>query len=333
MRAEYRERWKQVMNDYAGALKKPKDLLSRPIGSEDFIDAAVIGGVSLSNILAGKIAEWQIPSNVLEAFHAQYPQYGASFVEAVNRFYGHPEQLMGLINGVKGKLFEIDYADWLNHGHLPSGFTAELAHGANNPGWDISIHDSHGHIAEFLQLKATESLSYVRTAIEAHPEIDVVVPHELYSKVVDADLLTHLSDGHESLHHLNGHVSDAIGHAESAGAAEHFPVIGPAIVISMVAAANWKQYRSGKLSREEAFRNIEERGLLAILATSASWALTALTHEPFVGLPVSVTVRLLGGQFLHNRRRRELLEERIAVVLESRQRLEIQVQRPLFISN
>ena len=295
MRSEYRERWKQVVTDCAGALRKPTDLLNRPIGPEDFVDAAIIGGFSLSDILEGKVAEWQIPSNVLEAFHAQYPQYGASFVEAVNRFDGHPEQLMGLVNGIKGKLFENDYADWLNHGHLPAGFVAELAQGANNPGWDISIHDSHGHVSELLQLKATESLSYVRAAIDAHPEIDVVVPHDLYTKVVDADLLSHLTDGHESLVHLNDHVSDAVGHAESAGAAEHFPVIGPALVISMVAAANWKQYRSGKLSREEALRNIAERGSLSILASASGWALGALAHEPTLGLPTAVTVRLVGG--------------------------------------
>ena len=89
---------------------------------------------------------------------------------------------MGLVNGVKGKLFELDYAGWLNHGHLPAGWTADLAHHANNPGWDIVIHDAHGQVDALLQLKATESLNYVREAIAAHPDIDVVVPHEIYEK-------------------------------------------------------------------------------------------------------------------------------------------------------
>ena len=311
-------------------LKKPRDLLHRALASEDFIDAAVIGGVEVTDILAGKVAEWQIPSNVLDAFHAQYPQYGKSFVEAVNHFQGHPEQLAGLINGVKGKLFEIDYIDWLNHGHLPTGYVAEMAHQANNPGWDISIHDSHGHVAELLQLKATESLSYVREAIAAHPDIDVVVPHELYERVADnSSLLSHLTDGHETLHHLNGHVSDAVGHAEAAGAVDHFPLVGPAVVIGLVAFSSWRRYRTGKVSADEALRDVRERGILAILSTASGWALAAIAHEPLIGLPTSVAFRLFGGQFLHNRRRRELLEKHITTVSESRRHLELQLKRPL----
>ncbi len=97
-------------------------------------------------------------------------------MDAVKHLAPNPHELAGLISGIKGKLFEIDYIDWLNHGHLPDGWTAELAHSANNPAWDIAIHDGHGHVAELLQVKATESLAYVREAIAAHPEIDVVVP-------------------------------------------------------------------------------------------------------------------------------------------------------------
>src|SRR5205807_1092127 len=123
-----------------------------------------------ADIIAGKIAESQIPPDVIEAFHAQYPQYGSSFVDAVNHLSAHPDQLAGLISGVKGKLFEIDYIEWLNNGHLPTGWTAELAGHANNPAWDVAILDAHGRLDEVLQLKATESLAYVKEAIAAHPD-------------------------------------------------------------------------------------------------------------------------------------------------------------------
>jgi hypothetical protein len=144
---------------HQGPLNKPVDLLRRVVSSEDFLDCAVIGGMSVKDILTGKVAEWQIPSNVIEAFHAQYPQHGASFVQAVNHLANDPDKLMGLVNGVKGKLFELDYSEWLNHGHLPEGWTAELAHHANNPGWDVVIHDAHGHVDQLLQLKALISTS------------------------------------------------------------------------------------------------------------------------------------------------------------------------------
>lgn len=330
MRPEYKERWELEIRKHNEPLKKPADLLRRVACSEDFVDSAIIGGVSVAEIVSGKIAEWQIPTSVIDAFHAQFPQYGASFVDAVNKLASDPDRLMGLVNGVKGKLFELDYADWLNHGHLPHGLTAELAHHATNPGWDIVIHDAHGHVDQLLQLKATDSLNYVHEALAAHPDIDVVVPHELYERLADNhDALAHILDGHEGLHNINAHVMDAVGHAEAAGAAEHFPIIGPVIVVALAASLNYRSYRKGKISPAEALRNVGERGVLAVLASGAGWAAAVLAHEPLVGLPTSVLVRLFGGQLFHNRRRRELLDGLIGSIEESCTKLAIQIQRPL----
>lgn len=329
MRPEYRERWEQEINNRKEPLKKPRDLLRRAASSEDFVDAAVIGGVAVADILGGKIAERQIPSDVLDAFHAQYPQYGSSFVEAVHNLSGHRDELAGLISGVKGKLFEIDYVGWLNHGHLPPGWTAELAHAANNPAWDIAIHDGHGHVAEVLQLKATESLAYVREAIAAHPDIDVVVPHELYERLVDhPELFGHVVDGHQALGELTDHVSNAADHADAAEIHFHLPVLA----ILWVGGQNWYRYRKGKITLKEALRNFGERGALAWFAEFAGWAVTVLAHEPSVGLPVSITARLFGGQFVHNLRRRELLTVYIQTISSSTRRLEDQLRRPLLFS-
>jgi hypothetical protein len=330
MTPEHRACWEREMRKYKEPLKKPVDLLRRSVSAEDFVDSAVIGGVTVADILAGKVAEWQIPSSVLDAFHAQYPQYGTGFVEAVDHLRSDPERLMGLVNGVKGKLFELNYVDWLNHGHLPDGFSAELAHHANNPGWDIAIHDAHGQVAELLQMKATDSVSYVNEAIAAHPDIPVVVPHELYEKLADNhDAFIHTLDGHEALNNLNGHITDAVGHAEAAGAAEHFPIIGPVVVIGLAAALNYRSYRQGRMTLADLVRNVGERGALAVLASGAGWAVALLAHEPFFGLPTSVFVRLCGGQMLHNRRRRELLTKFVETVESSRRLLEHHLQRPL----
>jgi hypothetical protein len=248
----------------------------------------------------------------------------------VNHLAGDPDRLKGLVNGVKGKLFELDYAEWLNHGHLPDGLSAELAHHANNPGWDIAIHDAHGHIDSLLQLKATESLGYVREALATHANIDVVVPHELYEKLIDhPDMVHHVLDGHESIGHINGHVADAVGHAEVAGATAHFPFLGPVFVIAIAAFLNYKRYRQGQMTPAEALRNIGERGGLATLASAATWLTFLATHEPIIGLPTSLAVRLVGGQVLHNWRRRKLLDGLIIRIAESRGELEIQVRRPL----
>lgn len=330
MRPEYRERWESEIQRHNGSLRKPHDLLRRALSSEDFVDSAVIGGVALADILTGKIAEWQIQSDVLKAFHEQYPQYGATFVEAVNRLSGHPDQLAGLIAGIKGKLFEIDYADYLNHGHLLAGWTAELAHQANNPAWDIAIRDADGHIDEVLQLKATKSIGYVKEAIAAHPNIDVVVPHELYDRLAShPELLGHVMDGHQTLGHLTDHVTNASGQAEVAGHHLHFPVIGPIIAIGFAAGENWKRYRKRQITIEEASRNLGERGALAVVASGAGWAVNALAHGTLIGIPVSIAVRLAGGQLLHNRQLRKVLGTYIETITSSTVVLEGQLSRPL----
>ena len=330
MTTRNRECLESEVRKHKGPLRKPIDLLRRAMSSEDFVDSAVIGGVSMADILVGRIAEWQIPSDVIDAFHAQFPNHGSSFVEAVNDLAGDPDRLTGLINGVKGKVFELDYAKWLNHGHLPDGWTAELAHNANNPAWDISIHDVHGHVDDLFQLKATESLDYIRDAIAAHPDIDVVVPHEVYERLADhPELIGHIADGHETLSHISGHVADGIHHAESAGATSHLPFVGPVIAIGFMVGLNYIEYRRGKVTLEEALGNLRERGTLYMVSSAFGWAAVALAHEPFVGLPVSIAIRLLGGQFLHNRSRRELLQGYIDTVSDSRRHLAVQLQRPL----
>lgn len=328
MRPEYCRRWELEIRKYGGKgkLKKPKDLLQRAVSSEDFVDAAVIGGVSLTQILAGKVSESMIPPAVLEAFHAQFPKHGENFVDAVNHLSGDPEKLMGLINGVKGKLFEIDYAAWLNDGNLPPGMTAELAHHANNPAWDIAIHDAHGHTSDLLQLKATENVAYVREAVAAHPNIDVVVPHELYERLGDhQEMLGHLADGHDSLSHLTGQVTGATEHAEAAGIQFHFPIIA----IAFAAGQNFHRYRKGSVTIDQALRNVGERSALAVIATGAGWVAAAVSHATVIAIPFSMGARLLGGQLLHNRDRRQLLDSYIETVSTSRGYLERQLPRRL----
>jgi hypothetical protein len=178
----------------------------------------------VSDIIAGKIGEHQIPQDVLDAFHLQYPNMG--FVETVREHASDPDAVAGLVNGIKGKLFEDRYLVWLNDGHLPDGLHAELAHSANNPAWDIAIKDSHGHISELLQAKATSSMGYVREALNAHPDIDVVVTGEVFDSLSQhGDDLAHVINSHENLTTLTDHVGDAISQADAADVAFNIPFI------------------------------------------------------------------------------------------------------------
>lgn len=330
MKNEFEERWRQEITERKGQLKTPADLLRRKVSAEDYIDSAIIAGVELTDILAGKVAESQIPNQVIEAFHEQYPQYGNSFVEAVQHFYNEPDRLMGLVSGIKGKLFEIYYVDWLNHGHLPAGYIADLAEHANNPAWDVAIHDAHGQVAELLQAKASEYLGHAYEALAAHPNIDVVIPEDVYEHLSGHEsIFEHLVNGHVNLADVNGTMNDAVDAAHNAGVAEHFPIAGPIIVIGVTAWMNFQKYKHNQMPLKEYLQHITERGALSVIASGAGWAVTALAHEPFIGLPVSVGIRLLGGQALHNYHQREKLDCMVAAADESRNALTSGVQKYL----
>ena len=93
----------------------------------------------------------------------------------------------GQINNIKGKYFETLVEKRLNDGEalgelqLEPGQTARLATSASQKGWDLEIIDENGESVELLQLKATESMSYVKNALENHPDYHIVVPSEMDS--------------------------------------------------------------------------------------------------------------------------------------------------------
>ena len=88
----------------------------------------------------------------------------------------------GFISELKGKLFEIQYVDYLNDGNLPSGFSAKLADTANQPGYDIEILNNDGIIDQTLQLKATNDISYIQEALDRYPDIPIVSTEEVFAE-------------------------------------------------------------------------------------------------------------------------------------------------------
>ena len=62
---------------------------------------------------------------------------------------------------------------------LQPGQSARLAESSTQPGWDLRIENEDRSIDELLQLKATESMGYVKEALVKHPDIRVVVPSEV----------------------------------------------------------------------------------------------------------------------------------------------------------
>ena len=122
------------------------------------------------------------------------PDVNPQLMEALDTYPTIKESLLdtgelnpGQINNIKGKYFETLVRDRLNDGEalgelqLEPGQIARLATSPSQKGWDLEIIDENGESVELLQLKATESTSYVKDALENHPDYRIVVPSEMDS--------------------------------------------------------------------------------------------------------------------------------------------------------
>ena len=182
--------------------------IANNLSSRRMVDSIFVGGDLLGNILRTGAS-----ADVHAAYEAAYPEQSQhiSFEDYARTL--PDDQLNGIVSAVKGKLFEMQYVKYLNDGNLPEGYSAELAHSATQPGWDIAIHGPNGHIAEVLQLKATDSVSYVHEAIKHYPSIDIVTTDEVYSHLLMNEASDHSSniiDSHISNTHLTDCVIDSV---------------------------------------------------------------------------------------------------------------------------
>lgn len=144
------------------------------------IDAAAVA-VGLNSLLTvDQLDMSQINPHMEEAFHLAFPEKTLSELSDMSA-----EQLEGLSSAWKGKYFEVLVRDKLNAGEmvgdiqLEPGQFAELAESVTQPGWDLTIMNDNGTISTELSLKATDSLSYVKEALERYPDIQVLTTDEV----------------------------------------------------------------------------------------------------------------------------------------------------------
>ncbi|MDM0108670.1 hypothetical protein QTH97_27235 [Variovorax sp. J22R24] len=140
---------------------------------------------------------------LLKAIHDTNPS-----IDENNLFGLDGPALQGAVNTAKGKYFEYLVVEKLNQGEqvgpllLEPGQYAVLAESMTQPGWDMQIVDDRGDVVEYLQLKATDSVSYIRSALERYPDIEILATGEvgdsglvLDSGITDHNLREHVELG------------------------------------------------------------------------------------------------------------------------------------------
>ncbi len=245
------------------------------------IDSIVLGGETLISLLAAGT----IPDEIINAYAAAYPNLSESisFEDKVRELDG--DSLTGFISGVKGKLFEQKYVEYLNDGNLPEGYSAILAESATQPGWDIAIEGANGEIASVLQAKATDSVSYVQDALEKYPSIDVVTTDEVYSHLVMSGISENITNGAITNVELMDALDDAIDASELA--MDYTP---PLFALAFIA---FTSYKDESLTLFEKARSAGDRTGKTYLSYLIGGGVAAITNTWWLGVIGSVSSRML----------------------------------------
>lgn len=117
---------------------------------------------------------------VLEALQRANPTLSEFSAEEIGSYLSglSSEQLSGIVSNTKGVYHEMSYVDAYNSENIDS---EAILHGdLNNPGSDVLITDETG-ITQEIQLKATDSTSYINEHLEKYPDVEVFATEEVAS--------------------------------------------------------------------------------------------------------------------------------------------------------
>jgi hypothetical protein len=245
------------------------------------VDSVFIGGETLTSLLSAST----IPDEIIKAYKVAYPNLSEtiSFQDKVRELDG--DSLTGFLSGVKGKLFEQKYVEYLEDGNLPDGYSAILAESTTQPGWDIAIKGGDGEIASVLQAKATDSVAYVQDALEKYPSIDVVTTDEVYSHLVMSGISENITNG--SITNLE--LVDALDGAVDASelAMDYTP---PLFALAFIA---FTSYKDESRTLFEKAKDAGDRTGKTYLSYLIGGGIAAITNTWWLGVIGSVGSRLL----------------------------------------
>lgn len=151
------------------------------------------------------------------------------------------DQLLGFSNNVKGILHELQYVEIVNTDD--SHYTASLFPDTNHEGFDIMMTDHEtGEIVK-IQLKATDSTSYVNAWIDEYPDGEILVTQEIAEKM---DLETTGISNDELTVSVNDFVDKLVESSDTDDFWDYMPYL-PAISIAIAGSALFFRYRKGDM--------------------------------------------------------------------------------------
>lgn len=242
-------------------------------------EEAILDSVALSAGLSIEMFQEKIDPQILEALRLQYPNRSIDSISSYSS-----EQLQGIVNGVKGKYFEVILRDKLNAGewvgnlHLEEGQQAILAESATQPGWDLQIVDSDGNVINPLQAKATESAAYIKEALERCPNINIIATDEGAEKVID-QFTDRVIDSNISDATIEVATEEAVGEMSETFSEDFFDYFNPLMPLAIIGITEGYKVIIGKYTFQKAIERSKNRALKSIASLSIGSILVALVFR------------------------------------------------------
>lgn len=289
--AEYSARRKR--EDCASTRAAVVDLLSKyrlQIRVRGLVDAAADAVGSWTAFDADNLDVSALTPDLREAFTAAFPNMNLGDLEDMA-----PSAIGGLATAWRGKLFEVIVARRLNAGewvgglHLETGQAAALAELANQPGWDIAITDAHGAVAEELSIKATDSVAYLREALDRYPDIRVLTTEDT------GELLDHLSDRvmidqDMSVAELMERVDSPLAELQDSPLEEFIEDVAPYLVFALIIGQEALALAKGRKTASDALGSGARRAAKSLVSRGAGAAASLIS--PTLAAPASFMTRL-----------------------------------------
>ena len=119
-------------------------------------------------------------SSVFDAVRRGYSEFKFSSEEEIIDYFSAVEtdSIIGHAANIKGILFEQQVSDYLNN----TGVEAALFDATNHPDTDITL-NIDGYLPLDLQLKATDSTSYINQTLADNPDIPIITTSELAERI------------------------------------------------------------------------------------------------------------------------------------------------------
>ena len=255
---------------------------------QETIAEALAASIALNGIFSEDIIDLSaITPEMQEAFNISFPKLQ---IEDLSDY--SDTQLTGIISNWKGKLFEIEVRDRLNDGEivgdlsLADGQYATIAEDVTQPGWDLKILNGDGSTAELLQLKATNSLSYINSAFEKYPEIDIMSTSEI------ADLNDHLINSDISIEDLNSAIEIPMQPLFEDFGDHVLDTLLPGLPFFVICLSEGRHVFMNKKTANQAYSNATDRVVKSGISIAAGAITTYFTNFSLLGATATFLTRM-----------------------------------------